>query len=119
MPAVAARPASVTTFAPPDVWVDAVTVPSAVLGPVLVGERDRVRAPAGLYGFAQARDFGLESPVLAAQALDLVVHAVHFQGHVPGGSPPRNTRSRTVRGDGGAPVRTPVMPPAARAGRRS
>lgn len=60
MSATLLRPAAAPPApAPPDVWVDAVTVPSAVLGPVPVRECDRVHFPAGLYGFARARDFAL------------------------------------------------------------
>ena len=54
-----ARAASAAPVTPPDVWVDTVTVPSAVLGPVEVRETDRVHFAAGLYGFAAARDFAL------------------------------------------------------------
>jgi flagellar assembly factor FliW len=65
MPATAAFPPYARATAPdalvtpPDVWVDTVTVPSAVLGPVAVRDTDRVHFAAGLYGFAGARDFAL------------------------------------------------------------
>lgn len=36
-----------------------VTVPSALLGPLLVGERDRYAFPQGVYGFPAAHDFAL------------------------------------------------------------
>lgn len=52
MPATLDAPAPATAD-------DAVTIPSAVLGPVAVRDDDRVHFPDGLYGFAEARDYAL------------------------------------------------------------
>ena len=63
MPATAVRPAPYAApaaeAAPAADDAAAVLVPSAVLGPVPVRDADRVHFPAGLYGFAAARDFAL------------------------------------------------------------
>ena len=62
MPALLAAPASaavVPSTAPQADDDHLVTVPSALLGPLQVGERDRYAFAEGLYGFPAAHDFAL------------------------------------------------------------
>lgn len=59
MPALLDAPPTAPAAPTASRWVDGVTVPSHVLGPVCVREADRFYFPAGLYGFAEARHWAL------------------------------------------------------------